>query len=53
MPKGRDDRGWMARIVSEAFTVFDGFEVVHLGGSFVSLRIDAGPDAACALMQRL
>ncbi|WP_370624151.1 hypothetical protein [Synechococcus sp. MU1643] len=33
----------MARIGSEAFAVFDGFEVVHLAASCVSLWIDAGP----------
>ena len=33
----------MARIGSEAFAVFDGFEVVHFAGSCVPLGIDAGP----------
>ena len=33
----------MARIGSEAFAVFNGFEVVHLAGSCASLGIDAGP----------
>ncbi len=33
----------MARIGSEAFAVFDGFEVIHLAGICSSLGIDAGP----------
>ena len=33
----------MARIGSEAFAVFNGFEVVHLAGICSSIAIDAGP----------
>ena len=42
MPKPRADNGEMARIGSEAFAVFNSFEVVHLSGSCSSLGIDAG-----------
>ena len=33
----------MARVGLEAFTVLNGFEVIHLAGSFASFGIDAGP----------
>ena len=33
----------MARIGSEAFAVFNGFEVIHFAGICASLGIDAGP----------
>lgn len=36
------DKGWMALIGSEAFAVFDGFEVVLLAGSCASFGIDVG-----------
>ena len=43
MPKLRADKGWITRIGSEAFAVFNGLEVVHLAGIWSSLGIDAGP----------